>query len=154
MAEIHYNLCSKESGSRLQRSTLNRQNEVIYKIITEDVMFNNEEHQLLYNIHHMTRATRPHMFYKGGSQPHEYNDRSSIARKRVTKHGTILRNLGYIGCKPKVFIKIHRNQYESYHVNRLVEVKHERIPLEYQLKGYTDNQCRGIHQDVKWILRY
>ena len=54
-----------------------------------------------------------------------YNDESSKSRSSVVeKYNTILRNLGY-RCEPKVFVKIQRNQYNPYHVNRGVEVKME-----------------------------
>ena len=39
----------------------------LYKIITEDSMFNNEKHYILYKIHHMIQDTGPRMTYKGGS---------------------------------------------------------------------------------------
>ena len=79
----------------------------MYKIITEDVMFNKLEHYLLYKIqlHHIVWETGPRMFYKGGSKPHKYNDISSIAGKSVIEHGTISHNLDYIGCNPRSLSK-------------------------------------------------
>ena len=46
-----------------------------------------------------------------------YNYESSKYRSYVTDHNIVLCNLGY-KCEPMVFIKIQRNQYNLYHVNR------------------------------------
>ena len=66
-----------------------------------------------------------------------YNDESSKYGGCVTKHNTILRNLGYKG-EPKVFVNIQRNQYNLYHVNRCDEVEHGRNSTGCQTNDGTD----------------
>ena len=63
-----------------------------------------------------------------------YNDESSKSGSCVTDHNTVLHNLGY-KCEPKVFIKIQRNQYNPYHVNRCVEFQHGK-----ELNRMSDNE--------------
>ena len=67
-----------------------------------------------------------------------YNDESSKYESCVTEYNTILRNLGY-RCEPKVFIEIQRNQYNPYHVNICVEVKHGKDSTNWKSIGETDN---------------
>ena len=79
------------------------------------------------------------VYYKGGSKP-QYTIMMSLQKSEscVGEHNTILRNVGY-KCEPKVFIKIQGNQYNPYHVNRCVEVKHGKDSTNCQSIGETDN---------------
>ena len=67
-----------------------------------------------------------------------YNDESSKYGSCVTNHNIVLCNLGY-KCEPKVFIEIQGNQYNPYHVNRCVEVKHGKNSTECHTMSETNN---------------
>ena len=79
-----------------------------------------------------------HEYYKGGSKPQYTMMSLQKTGSCVTDHNIILRNLGYT-CEPKVLIKIQRNQYNPYYVNRCVEVKNGRDSTECQLMSETNN---------------
>ena len=119
---------------------------VIYKIISEDAMFNQEEHKLLYNIWllHVIQVTRPHILQRW-IEATIYNDESSKYGSNVIEHNKILRNLGYRG-EDKVFVIIQSNQYNPYHMNRCAEVKHGRNSTECQWMSDVDNWSKGVHQ--------
>ena len=67
-----------------------------------------------------------------------YNDEFSKFGSCVVEHNIILCNLGYKG-EPKVFVKIQRNQYNLYHVNKCAEVEHGRDSTDCQKMSETDN---------------
>ena len=69
-----------------------------------------------------------------------YNDESSKSGSCVGEHNKILRNLGY-RWKPKVFVKIQKNQYNPGHVNICVEVEH----------GKDSTDCQSIGEN--WQLK-
>ena len=70
----------------------------------------------------MIRETRPCILQRW-IEATIYNDESSKSGSCVVENNTILHKLGY-RCEPKVFVKIQRNQYNLYHVNRCVEFEH------------------------------
>ena len=134
MDEMHYNILSQRTQGQGHREVLETEkSRSFYNIITTYAMFNNVEHQLLYKIHlhHIVWETRPCMFYKGGSNPHKYNERYSIIGDSVTKNGTILCNLGYIGCNP-------RSSSKS------IETSRSPTMQIYELKS----NIEGIHKSV------
>ena len=69
----------------------------MYKIMSEDAMFNHEEHltPLQYSITSYDMGNKATYVLQWWIKSTIYNDESSISRSSVTKHNTILCNLGY-----------------------------------------------------------
>ena len=116
MDEIHYNHYLGElRGPMEQRKYLKQiHSNVIYKITSEDAMFNLLEHYILYNIwvHHMIRV-QDHAYYKGGSNP-QYTIMMSIQRSVncVSEHNIVLHNLDH-RYESKVFVKNPKKLVQS-----------------------------------------
>ena len=85
----------------------------------------------------MIRAARPCILQRW-IEAIIYNDEPSKYGSYVGEHNTILCNLGY-RCEPKVFVEIQKNQYNPGHVNRSVEVEHEKDLTDCQSIGETEN---------------